>query len=199
MTQDEKELYKDAIKRGLVTFVPRNAKNLRDQYPELKDKELYPELAALTQQDMMFVFLFRADCSPFYNKEDRDKLDVCIDMAYKSEQVRSQKRRDWANLDFKSPFPAAFARMATFNNSARIVNYQATMVLRRNCLAIINEDITGMDSDEKDAYIKRAAAAQKAMKDTMKDLEAGSFGVEEYDNTILSTLVGSLADERNEN
>lgn len=196
MTPEEAELYQQAIKEGLVVMAPRSLKNLRDQYPELNDKKKYPQFAELSSADMMFVFLFRGACSPFVDMEDKDKLEKCIRLAYRSEQVRGAKLAEWIIQDngevtgFKGKFPAALSTMSKFNASARIVDYQAMMILRKNCLQVIANKTPGKD------YISEAAAAMRTLQETTAILEAGSFGVEQKSNTILPSLMGSLADHR---
>lgn len=199
MSPEEKQLYEDAIKAGLVVFAPRSLKNLRDQYPELGDRKKFPEFQNLSQADMMFCFLFRAACSPYADWEDKDKLEPCVKLSYRSQQVRAAKLSEWVVSPktgdvsgFKMHFPPALAAMSRFNASARIIQYQAMMTLQRNCLQIINNPKASSDKE----YIGTAAAAMKALQEIRDIIEGGSFGVEQSSNTILASVMGSLADHR---
>jgi len=193
MTPVQQVILRDAIDSGYVLFCPKGETDLRKQYPELAT---YPEFGdKIGTGDMFFIWLFRCTSSPVAHMKDKDKLNVCIDIAYKSEAIREERKVLWHGLKFSGPIKAAMERMRSFNAIARIRRLQATKLLMDNCMEIIAEGLP-QDGKERGAYIERAAKAQKAMAEAARELEAGSFGVEENSNTVLQSIKGVLKDHR---
>lgn len=193
-TSTELLLMEECVSRGYVVFAPRNELDLRMQYPELKT---YPELTQsnITSGDLLFVWWFRCSCSPFYSMSDRDKLEYCIVLAYKGEAIREKRRLEWKDLKFDAKMTAAMKRMAGFNTSVRIKQFQAAKMLIDNALVTIGEKLP-TDRDERAAYWTTALKAQTSLADLRAELEAGSYGVEEVENTVLMSIKNVLKEHR---
>lgn len=196
MTEGEQALIQEAIQGGFIVYCPKGPQALTKTYPELGT---YPELKVLTAQDQLFVWLFRCDCSPMADMEDEEKLDICIECAYSSQQTKITKKKAWGDLkpsSFGDKMNAAFGRMANFNTRQHILNYLAMQTYRANCLKLITDPM-GDSTEEKQMYMELATAAQKGLNSSLKDIEAGNFGVEKIENTILQQLEGVLDNFRN--
>ena len=190
----ERLLLSQAVEKGYVVFAPRNELDLRKQYPEMTKM---PEFTSnkVSTGDLMFIWFMRCRSSPFFNMTDKDKLDLCIDCAYKGEAMRDDRRTRWGKLKFEGPIKAAMERMASINTEVRIRRYQSAKMLLENSIAIVAEEVP-KDADGKDKYITRAMKAQKAIAEISQELEAGSYGVEEIGNTTLAAIMGGLKNHR---
>jgi hypothetical protein len=184
------QIIEQMLERRYLIFAPKNAKDLRVQYPELVEyAEFRPE--AIKTHDLLFVWWFRCSASPYYDMEDAEKLEHCVRVAYPTEQQRESKLKE-----FKAQFPdnikSAFKRMESFNLGARVENYLYTQRVRDNCKAMLAVDINTMDIEEQESWSKRAPAIWRLLEETSKTLEKGGFGVVESDNTIVDELDGSV-------
>jgi hypothetical protein len=184
------EIIEKMLERRYLIFAPKNGKDLRVQYPELIEySEFRPE--AIKSHDLLFVWWFRCAASPYYDREDSEKLETCVRIAYPTEQQRESKLKE-----FKAGFPdnvkSAFKRMESFNLAARIENYLYTQRVRDNCKAMLAVDINTMDIEEQESWSKRAPGIWRLLEETSKALEKGGFGVVEHENTIVDELDGSV-------
>lgn len=186
----DEQVISQMLERRYLIFAPKNAKDLRVQYPELSE---YPEFKpeAIKSHDLLFVWWFRCSASPYYDMEDAQKLEACVRVAYPTEQQRESKLNE-----FKAQFPdnikSAFKRMESFNLAARVENYLYTQRVRDNCKAMLAVDINTMDIEEQESWSKRAPAIWRLLEETSKALEKGGFGVVEQENTIVEELDGSV-------
>jgi|688.fasta_scaffold913264_2 hypothetical protein len=184
------QIIEQMLERRYLIFAPKNAKDLRVQYPELAEyAEFRPE--AIKTHDLLFVWWFRCAASPYYDMEDSEKLESCVRLAYPTEQQRESKLKE-----FKAQFPdnikSAFKRMESFNLAARVENYLYTQRVRDNCKAMLAVDINTMDIEEQESWSKRAPAIWRLLEETSKALEKGGFGVVESENTTVEELDGSV-------
>lgn len=193
-TPTELMLIEECVRKGYVVFAPRNELDLRKQYPELSG---FPELshAKITSGDMLFLWYFRCACSPFFSMADRDKLDICIVLAYKGEAIREKRRLEWKDLKFDAAMKSAMERMASINTSVRIKRFQASKILIDNAMVTIAEPLP-KNPDERAAYWANATKAQTALANVSAELEAGSYGVEEVENTVLVSIKNVLKEHR---
>lgn len=195
MTDAQEQLFKDAIQRGLVVFAPKDARNLREQYPTLK---ALPQFDKLSTEDMLFVWLFRCSCSPLDGYSDKEKLHLCIDLAWQSEEVREKKKQTWAGAKkgvFPPSYQAAFETMGGFNTSAMILRYQSAKTLLNNMMEIIMSPLPE-DPGEQDSYVVRTTKAQALIDNIAKSLQKNEYAVEESKDTILPALMGRIKESR---
>ncbi len=173
-----------------VIFAPKNVKDLRIQYPELKE---YPEFSSsnIKIHDLLFVWWFRCSASPLYDLEDDDKLEYCVNKAYPTEQQRQAKLAAFQE-GFPDSMKQAFKRMETFNLEARVENYIYTRTVRDNCKAMLSEDVAGMSPEDKDAWATRAPKLWKLLDETTTTLERGAYGVSTIENTMVDEADGTL-------
>ena len=164
-------------------FTPKSAKGLLVQYPELAE---YPELKppALKMHDLLFVWWMSCECSPYFDQEDSEKLEACIECAYPTEQQRKNKLAEFRN-GFPDNIRTARKRMEAFNKHARVENYLYLQTIRENCKELLKQDPKTMNEDQKDAWAKRAPGLWKLMEETMKTIERGAFGVSEEHSDVL--------------
>jgi hypothetical protein len=195
MTEAQEKLYREALDKGLVVFAPKKtAKKLSEQYHDLGKHEA---ISALSGPEQKFLWFFRAAHSPFAQMPDKEKLGICIDISWDSEQVRTQKKEEWRSLKkFDPRMTAAMERMSSYNVEARVKRYQSALILLDNCLEIVAQPIAAMSDEQKDKYIVRAKKAQEAIDAITESLEVGAYGVTQTSDTILPSLMGILKDER---
>lgn len=187
MTSD---IIEKMLERKYLIFAPKNAKDLRVQYPELLD---YPEFKAdaIKTHDLLFVWWFRCSASPYNDIEDAEKLEKCVNIAYPTQQQRESKLKEF-KVGFPDNVKNAFKRMEAFNLGARVENYLYTLRVRENCKEMLAVDIATMDLEEQESWSKRAPGIWKLMEETSKTLEKGGFGVVEREQTIVDELDGSV-------
>lgn len=173
-----------------VIFAPRGIKDLRSYYPELFE---YPEFKpqAIKHHDLLFVWWYACACSPLYDRDDKEKLEECIHLAYPNAQQRAAKTAEFTHKIPDNIISAA-KRMGTFNTHQRIENYIYTRTVRDNCKAMLGQDVSLMDSDEKDAWATRAPKLWKLLEETTRTIERGAFGVSAYEETNLDEADGTL-------
>lgn len=160
-----------------MIYAPKNAKGLLVQYPELGEyKELKP--SAIKPHDLLFAWWMRCECSPYFDDEDKDKMQACIEKAYPTEQQRKSKAEEFSK-GIPDNIKTAFKRMTLFNATARVEMYLYLKTVRENCKALLAQPMDGASDDTKDAWAKRAPGIWKLMKDTLADIERGAFGVTE--------------------
>lgn len=183
------------LERRYYVFAPKGPKDLRQYYPELME---YPECKpqAIKEADLLFAWWYSCKCSPLYDMEGQEKMDECVQLAYKSAQQRMAKL-----ADFRSKLPdnirAAMKRMESFNVGSRVSNYVQTMTVRENCNAMLAADMSLMNEDEKDAWATRAPKLWKLLEETGRTIERGAFGVSAYEETTLDEADGTLRHFRN--
>jgi len=177
-----------------MIYAPKNAKGLLVQYPELDEyAEFKP--SAIKPHDLVFVWWMRNECSPYFNEEDKDKINKCIEKAYPTEQQRKSKTEEFSK-GFPDNIKSAFKRMALFNKDARVEMYLYLKTVRENCKALLAQPMDGADDATKDAWAKRAPGLWKLMKDTLVDIERGSMGVTEDTQVDTGEMDGSLKNFR---
>lgn len=193
----EDEVIKLLLEKRYLIFAPKNLKDLRIQYPELLD---YAEFSTsqIKTHDLLFVWWFKCVSSPYYDVDDAEKLQPCIDIAYPTEQQRLSRAKDFS-FGFPDNIKSAFKRMESFNLIARIENYLYTLRVRENCKAMLGNDVSIMDPEEQESWSKRAPGIWKLMEETSKTLERGGFGVAEYDDTSVNEADGAVRNFRQSN
>jgi len=194
MKKEIAQLYMDAIRRGLVVGAPKDERDLRKQYPEFYSDN---EFRGLQQQDLLFVFFYKCATSPFDGMEDAEKLKLSIRFAYQADAVRALREKEFAAGNFGDLLPAAFKAMERKNTAAHIINHQAILKYRDNCLAIITEDTTTMLPEQKTAYMTRAEKALLGLDLSTKKLEnLGQAVIESGSSSVLTAIKGHLKDHR---
>jgi hypothetical protein len=196
----EHELLKELASKRYLLLVPKNAKDLRVQYPFLKE---YPELSSgIKSNDLLFVWWFSCVCSPYYDEPEEKKLAKCIDAAYSSQAQREAKTEEFLPSGSGAPkFPEsirmAIRRMESLNLSARMDMMITTRNVVENCKKVLNADTSVMNSDDLDAWTARAPKLWALMENAMKAIERGAYGMTEETTTVDTTIDdGALRDYR---
>lgn len=183
------------LEHRYLIFAPKGPKDLRQYYPELLE---YPECKpqAIKDGDLLFSWWYACACSPLYDAEGEEKLEACIDLAYKSPQQRLAKLAEFRN---KVPdnVLSAIKRMESFNVATRVENYIQTIMVRKNCKELLADDTAKMSDEEKDAWASRAPKLWKLLEETTRAIERGAFGVTSYQETNLDEADGTLRHFRN--
>lgn len=186
--ENKKSLEELMLDNRYVIFAPMSERDLRVQWPELSD---YEEFRTLKVHDMLFVWWYRCESSPYSDDEDEEKLEKCIERAYPTEQQRAAKL-----TEFKERLPdtikVACKRMESFNRTARVENYIQTKMVRDNCKAMLAADTTTMTTEDKEAWAKRAPGLWRLMDETTKTLERGAYGVAAIQDTRINEQDGTL-------
>ena len=192
-SQFEYDLLQDAIEKGYVVFAPKGKKDLRTQYPELATFDEFKDRNKISENDMLFIWFFRCSCSPYADQEDKEKLEACINVSDPGEVTRNERKQRWANLKFSGPMNAALERMQSINTAARIRRYQACLHTMETCLQVIGEQPPS-DLKNRGLYLNQLAGAHELLNQVTSQLEQGSFGVEEINNTaVVDALRGVLS------
>lgn len=183
------------LERRYLMFAPKGIKDLRVYYPELLE---YPEFksSAIKHNDMLFVWWWACACSPLFDRDDANKLEECVHIAYSNAQQRAAKMAEFSNKIPDNIISAA-KRMESFNLHARVENYVQTKTVRDNCNAMLAANMESMNEDEKDAWASRAPKLWKLLEETTKTIERGAFGVSAYEDTNLDEADGTLRAFRN--
>lgn len=184
------EVLTELLDKRYLIFAPKNPKDLRNQYPELLE---YPEFRpeVIKQYDILFVWWFRCAASPYYDMQDSEKLKLCVERSYPTDQQKENKFREFS-AGIPDNIKSACKRMESFNLSARVENYLYTKRVRENCKELLAKKVEDMDPDEQESWSKRAAAIWKLFEETTKTLEKGGFGVSEQNDTLVSEVDGSV-------
>lgn len=202
-----KEAYEDdeimdlLISRRLVAGAPKTEKDLRIQYHEMFDHPEFSRSRLKNSDDVLFVWWYACACSPYFDYPDEKRLERCIARAYKSEGRREQKATEFANGRFPDEIKAAIRRMHSLNTAARIENYARLLRIRKNCHALLDEDVATMNDEQKDAWTKRAKGLWNLLEETQKAIERGAFGVSDAEDTLLDDEAddgGALRDFRSQ-
>lgn len=182
-------LIAEMVDKRYLLYAPKSINDLRVQYPDLRD---YPEFGNnLKTHDLLFVWWMRNATSPYYDREDSDKLEDCIKMAYPTDQQRESKL-----AQFRQGMPevikAAFGRMESLNTSVRVENFLYTKQVRDNCKKLLGVNIEAMSPEDQESWSKQALNIWKLLKETSNTLESGGFGVVEQKDTMLDIDDGSV-------
>jgi len=185
------QLWEQMVERRYLIFAPdKSGRDLRAQYPELFD---YPEFKShvIKPYDVLFVWWYACASSPIFDRPDAERLEEAAYMAYPSDQMRGSKIGE-----FRTKMPeniiAAINRMRSFNKAARIETCVQTKIVRENCTAMLAADVRNMNSDEKEAWAKRAPGLYKLMEETTRSIERGAFGVTVQEDTNLDEADGTI-------
>jgi len=178
------------LEHRYLIFAPKGTNDLRVYYPELLD---YPEFASniMKHNDMLFCWWYACQTSPFYDFPKERRIQEAVYMAYSNTSQRIEKEGQYVKK-FPDNIASGIKRMESFNASSRISNYVQTMIVRSNCEEMLAKKVTGMDSDEMDAWANRATKLYKLLDETSKVIERGAFGVSAYEDTTINLSDGSL-------
>ena len=202
-----KEAYEDneimdyLLSHRLVVGAPKNEKDLRVQYAEMFDHPEFSRSRLKNSDDVLFVWWYACACSPYFDDADEKRLDKCIMRAYKSDGRRDQKRNEYNDGKFPDEIKAAIKRMHSLNTGVRIENFARLLRIRKNCHALLDEDVETMTDEQKDAWTKRAKGLWNLLEETQRAIERGSFGVSDAEDTLLEEDGddgGALRDARSE-
>lgn len=177
------------LTRDMVLYAPKSAKALKMEYPDLAD---YEEFKPLNDHEMLFVWAWACETSPYKPYPDTHKLDPCIDFAYPTEAMRKIKRADYDRAKFPSHIHTAIAKMSAFNLTARIEELAFLLRLRENCKQTIAQDVSLMDEKAEERYWKNVSNARKEMIETRHVVEKGALGLSEEEETFVPKIKKGL-------
>lgn len=191
-----KEAYEDdevmtlLLSRRLVVGAPKSEKDLRVQYAEMFEHPEFSRSRLKNSDDVLFVWWYACACSPYFDDADEKRLEKCIKRAYKSEGRREQKRSEYEGGRFTDEIKSAIRRMHSINVGVRVENYARLLRIRKNCHALLDEDVALMNDEQKDAWTKRAKGLWNLLEETQRAIERGAFGVSDAEDTLLGDYEG---------
>lgn len=191
-------------------FKPKSKRGIFTDYPELRN---YPEFQGLKNPQMVFIWYYACEASPFFNIEKtRDRIEKSLDAAFYDETGRKfisdEEREQYLAGKFPAKVEAAITAMSNFRIGPRVRAMKLTEKIFENMEKILMIDAGDkkeflnkdgeVDFSKKNAYMNAASKANDMMPKLIKQLE-GNFSVSE-DKAKTSTFEGeSLIDEYHEN
>jgi hypothetical protein len=143
---NEKEIPKNHFLNKYSLFAPRTSNGLKNDYPELR-KNIHFE--KLTKAEMLFVWYFSCEASPFANiDDDRVRAKRSIEIAYLKDgrlDIGSRVKSSMENLDFKEYIPPAIHSMQEYKMGPRVREKRMVDRILSNFEAISDMDVTGVD------------------------------------------------------
>lgn len=193
MRNTDAEVLEEMVAKDYVVFAPKSGRDLRKDYKELWD---YPELASLSESEVLFVWWYSCACSPYAHLPEEKRFPMSVDQSYKGAQ-RQEKKERWAPTGGAPSLPteikAACKVMEGFNPGMRIQMAVDNLYLLRECQQHIRQEERSSDQKDREDYLKTAKLARAIQAEILKDIEKGNHGVEEVKNTSLQNLEGLSA------
>lgn len=158
-----------------LLFSPKNKKDLRAQYPELKTyQEFMPDV--IGKEELYFVYYF---VSYFGDMKPKDKrIETSFKMAFGEGDTR-YKLEDFLVWDIPENIRAACDRWALFDAPARLLARMTYDKAFENIIDIINIDKTEFEGEDafenKGRYINSVQKAMEILPQIIQQKEAG-FG-----------------------
>jgi hypothetical protein len=185
------------IDRRYLVGVPKGERDLRLLYPEMFEHKEFQRTSIRNADDVLFIWWYACSSSPIIDMTPEKRLEAAIRRAYRSDAKREMKIEEYAGGKFPDTIKAAITRMEAINVSARVENLLYTLQVRKNCKHLLGQDVSLMNTEEKDAWFKQAKTAWAMMDETKKILERGAYGVSEVEEGDMNEDDGSLRDFRN--
>lgn len=123
-------------------FLPQKGQDIKNLYPEVNS---YPELSALSNAELLFVWCTSCQDSPFYDYDNEESK-----MTYAARHVREQYK------DFVMPFSkggapqyikSGMSRMSSFSPDLRRLSLGIMMKTYHSLEEIVNEGVTDHKGD----------------------------------------------------
>ena len=157
-----------------ILFGPRSGKHLRRTYPELDDE---PAFKGLNNEDMYFAWLMGIPGSPIDEDwETMVRLKAAVKLAYPRNEVKKQKHSHYTTIP--EEIKQAIKRFESYVPEARLKAKLMQQRMMVNYEIIVNQDVSSMDSDEKQKYTSTTVKINEALPQLLKNLEEG-FGITE--------------------
>jgi hypothetical protein len=183
------DILKEMLSKDLVLFAPKNSADLRTQYPELNE---YPELKELNSLEMLYVWAFACQTSPFLELPESERIAAAAAWAWPGESTIATRTRDMQAGNVPGHIKVAIRRMKSFNATARIEERAFILKLRENCKQFIAQDVMTLEPEAQDKYWINVQRARKEMEGSTKTVENGSMGLAEVDETFVPKIKAGL-------
>lgn len=190
----------DLVQKDYVLFAPKSTRGLKLDYPELDDKERYPEFASLRQYDMLFVWAWACASSPFVNiAPHEEKLRLCCKYAYPVDRWEAKAREYALRFPEENGMVRAMQRMEHFSLGARVEEYVALRIARENYKMILAKDISLAPMYQQKEWADLSIIATKGLAQQRERAEGFGLGIEEAQNTLIQQAVDLLSMHHNRN
>ena len=191
-------------------FKPKSNRGIFSDYPELRK---YPEFSGIKADQMLFVWYYACEASPFYDIENnRERIEKSIEAAFMKDGrklISDDKKEDLLDGKFPAKLSVAIDAMRKFRIGPRVRAKILTEKIFNNIESILSIDASKkenflnkdgeVDFSKKKAYMDAASKASEMMPKLINQLE-NNFSVSEEKGASTATFEGeSLIDDYHEN
>lgn len=184
----DEEVIREMIAKDYVIFAPKDERDLRRQYPELKE---YSPLAKLSSpSEVLFAWWYGCRSSPIIWMKDEKRFAIAVERSFnrgRANEVKAMYAPSGQAPALPDEWKAAVKVMQEFNPGMRIQMAVDNLFLFRECQRHIRQERSGIQKDRED-YLKTAERAREIQEKILKSIEKGNYGVEERENTTLKNL-----------
>jgi hypothetical protein len=155
-------------------------------YPELAK---YDKLMKLKKVELLFVWYFACELSPFHGIEVRaDRVEKSLEMSFYKEEkdpLKQKKRAQWAAGSFDTVMSEAIEQMSAFKPGSRIqAKEMADKILRDYRYIILSEKIEDLkDGDKRKDYVAITKVISAALPALVEQTEGG-YGITEEESNL---------------
>jgi hypothetical protein len=177
----------------IVLFGLESDKDLRIEYPELANEEVFKDLKV---KEVRLCWLLGNRTSPIYKLSKKDRLIKAVELVYGKNHDKIPDAREILSGNVPDRIRDAVNRMETYNPEYRL----RAKLLSQYMFDTLNEmivldsvTIAGMDIDEKKKYTDLMVKVHEQLPEMVKRLET-SYGVRSVDKRTKRQVMVNIND-----